>query len=858
MKKLMMAALGAAVAAGCCCLCTGEKVRLAEDGKAKALIVIAKDASRAAQFGAMDLKWHLDKITGADFQIVTDDKLPCNPVTLQPCNPATPLLINVGFTKFTQAKPADFRKQQFLVDVHADGIDLVGLDQQENPAPKVNFNLDAEGRIDGLQSNWPDIYKPQCTMYAVYEFLENVVGARWLNPSDTGWALPSDADLAVPVTRVFTEPFLRFRGGTSIDNLGGYQSHVCNRPACRKIEFALSPDERTKPNLWRFQTRLFLLRHRAGGELAPANHSFYIWYDRFWQKNEKKPWLWEGERKLWFAQGYEGRPPQLCYTNPEVIAQAVKDGRDYFDNGGYPVYNKDGQVTGRKPTWGENQFCLEPMDTGSMCKCERCRKLMACDIGREWASESTYWFTFVNAVAKELKKSHPDKVVATLAYFNHEGLPQNVTLEDNVIVYFCLSCNRTMFGEPVEEHAQFKRMSEWRAAYPNQPLAFWLYNGFPDEHYRGMGIKGVPGFFAHEAEAQYRFFKKLNARAGVYHCGFDGDVDNYMQLEWMVNPDRTADEMLDDYFASYGETGRWLKKFYSLVEERYTTPGIAIKTAPLSQESCWGHMFPPEQFDKLTEYIEKARAAATDDRERKLAEVWRLAVYDHMKSGFDTYAVRKASPQPEWTAKRIAKAGGDLKNVDWAKLELIPCNTYFRGSTNVTPIRAEARCANDGEWLYVELTEYLDTSVMRNGPMIVPYDEVEVNLACQKASPYRQWFCAPNGRMKASSCQEVNFRWNVTDVEHGIPRFGANYESDVATPGRWRLRWAFPFDRMLNKRIEPGTDLYFNAVAVLNPDHITALKVENQAKSKKLLIAPLVTFTSVHSPDRAVTIHLEK
>ena len=845
MKKLLIAVFGAALVAGCCCLCSGEKVKLAEDGQAKAQIVIAKEATRAAKFGAMDLKWHLDKITGADFPIVTDDAAK-----------ADVFRINVGFTKFTKAQPADFRKQQFLMDIRTDGIDLVGTDYVDKKPVKMEFELDAEGRVTGKPGGWPEIFKPQCSMYAVYEFLENVVGAKWIDPSDCGWSLPSDANLAVPVKRVFTDPFVRYRGGTGVDRMGWYEAHINARKECRAIEFSLSPDNKTKDALWRHQNQLFLLRHRAGGEQAEANHSFYGWYDRFWEKNEKAPWRWEGEHKLWFAQGYTGKPPQLCYSNPEVVAQAIKDGRDYLDNGGYPVYNRKGELVGRDPHWGEGQFCLEPMDAGSMCKCDACQKAMACDKGRPSSEESTYWFTFVNKVAKELKKSHPDKLVATLAYGCHEGLPQNVQLEDNVLVYFCISGNRTMFGREIADHGQFKRLVEWRKAYPNQPIALWLYNTFPDEHYRGMGIKGVPGFFSHVAEKQYRFFKEQNVRGGIFHCGFNGEVDNYMQLEWMVNPDRTADEMLDEFFAPYGETGKWLRKFYSRVEERYTAKGIAIKGAELSQASCWGKIIPGEVFAELTGYMEKALAAAKTEKEKKFAQVWKLAIYDYMKEGYDTFAVRNASPQPEWTAKKIAKCGGDLKKVDWGKIDLIKCDTYYRGSTNATPIKAEVRCANDGEWLYVELTEFLDTSILQNAAQITCNDEIEVNLAFQKASPYRQWFCAPDGRMKAASCQEMNFRWYVTDIEHGCPLFGAKYESDVSKPDRWRLRWAFPFDKMLNGKVESGMDLYFNAVPVLGPHFIKAINAT--VDGRQLLINPLVTFTSVHSPDRAVTIHLEK
>ena len=854
MKKMLFVGLSAlGLLVGCRSFWTDE-VRLAKDGQALARIVIAKDATRAARFGATDLKWHLDKITGANFEIITDDQVsqPLNPSTSQPSQ----LLINVGFTKFTQAKPSDFKKQQFLVDIRKDGIDLVGTDFKDPKPVNMGFELDAEGRVTGKPGNWPDIFKPQCSMYAVYEFLENVVGVRWIDPSDCGWSLPSDADLAVPVKRVFTEPFIRYRGGTGIDGMGWYDAHVNARKECRAIEFSLSPDRTKNDPLWTHQNRLFLLRHRAGGEKAEANHSFYRWYDRYWQKSEREPWLWVAEHKDWFAQGYQGKPPQLCYSNPEVIAQAIKDGRDYLDNGGYPVYNRKGEIVGRDPKWGENQFCLEPMDAGSMCKCDKCQKAMACDKGREASAESTYWFTFVNAVAKELKKSHPDKLIGTLAYGGHEGLPQGVTLEDNVLVYFCLSANRTMFGRTIAEHPQFRRMTEWRKAYPNQPLAIWFYNTFPDEHYRGLGIKGVPGFFARDAEAQYRFLKEMNARGGIFHCGFNGEVDNYMQLEWMIDPDRMAAEMLDEYFAPYGETGKWLKKFYSIVEERYTKKGVHVKGAELGQESCWGHIIPAGIFAELTACMEKAIAAAKNEKEKKFAQVWKLAVYDYMKEGSDTYAVREASKLPEWTAKRIAPCGGEIARVDWSKLELIKSPTYFNGSTNETPIRAELRFAHDGQWLYVELTEYLDTTMLENAAQIVCNDEVEVKFALQKASPYRNWFCAPDGRMKASSCHEMNFRWNVTDVEHGCPKFGANYTSDVSKPDRWVMRWAFPFDRMLNRKVEPGMDIYFNAVPVLGPKYVGQFGLP--VKWNSLIIAPLVTFASVHTPDRAATLHLEK
>ena len=48
------------------------QVTLARDGQPAATIVIAKKPTRAAQFAAYELQWHLKQITGGDFLIVDE------------------------------------------------------------------------------------------------------------------------------------------------------------------------------------------------------------------------------------------------------------------------------------------------------------------------------------------------------------------------------------------------------------------------------------------------------------------------------------------------------------------------------------------------------------------------------------------------------------------------------------------------------------------------------------------------------------------------------------------------------------------------------------------------------------------
>jgi len=134
------------------------------------------------------------------------------------------------------------------------------------------------------------------------------------------------------------------------------------------------------------------LRMRLGGTPMTINHSFYGYYDRYLTDHPD-----------WFAQGYTGKPPQMCFTNPEFIAQVVQDARDYFDGkGSKPGAAASGDI-----------FGLVPMDNSSWCKCERCQaELNAAEkdnpqFNNGWASD--YIYNFTNKIAREVGKTHPDR-----------------------------------------------------------------------------------------------------------------------------------------------------------------------------------------------------------------------------------------------------------------------------------------------------------------------------------------------------------------------------------------------------------------------------------------------------------------
>ncbi|MFQ6096415.1 MAG: DUF4838 domain-containing protein, partial [Armatimonadota bacterium] len=223
----------------------------------------------------------------------------------------------------------------------------------------------------------PDFFDANGTLYAVYDFLERYCDVRWYAPGDIGTVVPSAPTLVVGGSEVRRRPAMRHRWITPTPLYMPTSEDVL--PAA-------------EVNLWK-------LRMRIGGEAFWTCHSFGGYYDRFSEGHPE-----------YFAKGYSGRPPQMCYTEAGLIAQVVQDARDYFDGKG----SKPGS-TNRGPYFG-----VVPQDNSNYCKCPRCQAEMdLSDAGNQQFSRgiaSNYVWGFVNEVAKQVRETHPDKWIAALAY----------------------------------------------------------------------------------------------------------------------------------------------------------------------------------------------------------------------------------------------------------------------------------------------------------------------------------------------------------------------------------------------------------------------------------------------------------
>ncbi len=839
MEKLILISLMIALAAVLPVIAKPVKTfTLVDDGKPKATIVLAKDADKAARFGATELNHHIKLITGSELPVVTDEQA------------VEGSRILVGESKYTRdlgLKSSELSSQEYMVKmVSPSTLVLMGNDKEDKGKLIYDYISDPNA-----VSTWPSIYSEIGTLNAVHDFLRNDCGVHWLNPTDVGTIVPTSKTLTVSVSDARRAPFMRYRGASAgMDNAerynvggghwrgGSEEAKAFEAQGYQKVYAAHNNPHQRNLGL-RAQNRLFMYRMKAGGENSPCNHSFYNFYERFWNKDAAN---FESYHPEYFAQGYEGKePPQLCYSSEATIQQVIKDARDYFDNGGHR--KRMHSIASPGYTWGENFYALEPMDNSAFCKCEACTSQFELDRPRQ-EQHSTYWFRFVNRIASALKESHPDKHISTLAYMTHEGLPTGFKLEDNVVVHFCLSLNRMPYNtEGLQK--QIDRLLEWDSN-EDVPMYLWLYNTFPVEIANNGLFNCFPGFFAHEVKRQFDIFNELGIR-GIFHCGYNGEVENYVTYRLMDNPDLDIDVLLNQYFEQYGPAAKPIRAMYDLIEQRYCDPvnyvlepGRKPYGGHQRVDIAWGHLGTAEVMETLQKNMDQAMALAETDEQKTRVELWNAAIWSYMRRGREEFVKRMEAPMPAITAPRVSDAGGDPTKVDWEKAASLGDKWYTRGGNEPAALPLSGRICHDGAYVYLELVDETDPEKLTVSPQIACFDDWELIIARQRAQPFRQYMIGPTALTVGLSYGEVNWRQGVKATEYTKKAFGMKTVSDTSGD-RWITRMAFPMEEISDKPIAPGESFYMNIMRVSSP----AL-----AKQPRYGIDTWVSYTTVKQVDR--------
>lgn len=590
-----------------------SKLTLAQDGEPTACIVVATNATRSAQFAARELQHHLQKITDAELPIITDET-PTN----APC-------ILVGESKATRAQgltSADFQSQEYLIRFQSKAIILMGRDK------------DDRGALDyATPATFPGYFDEQATCYAVYDFLERACGVRWYLPTDLGLVCPTQKTLKVSGANVRRAPAMKYRYSRPENPI---PADLCGDTV---------PGATATPALDGREQTLFWHRQRIGGEPYEANHSLYGYYARFLETNT--PALFEGEHRDYFAQGYPGKPDQMCYSSTGLLNQVTQDANAYFDGKGLKYAS---MANG-------DYFGVVPMDNGAWCKCTNCAGKVLKESARAKGffsldTDSDYLFHFVNQIAGKVYETHPDKFIATLAYAGYAYPPSQEKLASNISIQLCLQ-TRHVYSKPIQDN-DLRILDLWVKESKERRKFLWLYYCFPSLMATAGQWRCFPGFFAHHVVTEMATWHKAGIRGLSYEPSYFGSgqmsilfdqVEAYVTWKLADDPTLDGNQLIEEFFAKYyGAAAVPMKTFYNRVEEIYCNPTNYPDPGALqlhqSEAIAWGNLGTAERMQELGGYMEQARAAATTEIEKQRVALFDKGVWQYMQAGRAAYLAR--------------------------------------------------------------------------------------------------------------------------------------------------------------------------------------------------------------------------
>jgi hypothetical protein len=584
---------------------------LVKEGQPTATIVVAKNPTPSANFAALELRYHIQRITGVELPLVNDSQTVAGHRIL------------VGHSQATAAlgiRANDFAPLEYRIQIAPDTIVLAGRDWPDTPANRaeaghsvsgyslqsarqvVNYNQATRG-YGPSSIELPGLFDEQGTCYAVYDFLERFCGVRWYGPTELNIVSPSTNTLVVPIATIQRSKDLKL-----VDGFGG------GWPIVNK-----QWNQPSDPELAVFHRRL-----RAGGERWSANHTIH--------EATMKPDGIFGDPSFKAS----GTANQLCYTHPGLIRTVARLAADYFD----------GAYTGRQLPDGiqamGKHLALVPNDSASWCQCSNCAPVLARSRqdtrGRgqfSHAADSYYIFNFINEVAKIVRRSHPDKYIAALAYWGYYYKPLNLELEPNISVAPCIqTCYAYVPGTYTNELAGYL---EWVAdsRRTGRPLFMWNYFHHPMEPAVIGNWHCFPAFIPHAISTEVKRYIKDGVH-GVYLCGIGQQLDYYIYLKTAFDATTDCDALIDEFFTQYfGASGAPLKKFYLRIEEIHQIQGVL----GTSKERSWGLLGTADRMAELEGYFKQAMALSSTASPmiQQRVDTWKIGVWDYMKSGYDSY-----------------------------------------------------------------------------------------------------------------------------------------------------------------------------------------------------------------------------
>lgn len=504
---------------------------LVRDGVAPLPIVIFADAPPFTLQAAEELAGYIEKVTGA------------RPAVLhgQP-SPMPDRAIWVGYQPALHELFPDIdfefkHPEEILIANNGKHLVIAGRDRWD---PQHMTTQDRRGReIVGIQQEYGSVN-------AIYTFIQDGLGVRWLWPGEMG-------EDVLPQKTIALDPFV-------------YRYHPQFRS--RHLLFMMyTLQKQINGYEWtRYQRLQF-----DSLDFNPG-HPFSDWWDRFHETHPEYLALQpDGSRG-----GQAGRTAKLCMSNPAVWQQWLSDVDEALKR------DPNQKVFGANPNDGW---------TYGYCTCDNCKAWDHPDArtfhyfrkgkARQYVAMTDRQITFANTLARLLRQRYPDKdlMVSAMAYGVSRPPPLGVVPDDNVLVSGVWSFHNM----PDQENRQW--LAEWSSIAPH---LIWRPNLTSAAGWKA----GFPNIAPKEVMKDIRFVAEHNvigvAMDWIFGAWATQGPHYYLLAQLTWNPNADGEAILADYYRrAYGPAEPAMAKYWHLIE----TAAYAIGHEGQDEREVWNDAF---------------------------------------------------------------------------------------------------------------------------------------------------------------------------------------------------------------------------------------------------------------------------
>lgn len=463
-------------------------VTIANEGRAKMEIAVAADATSSERTAVAELSAYLARMTGDSFRVVTESE----------ASGAAPR-IYVGPTAFARRAglvASEFGTEEWVIRTAGGNLILMG------------------GR-------------PRGTLYAVYHFLEDVLGVRWWNPFEE--TVPQSPNLTLAQVDRRGKPTLAYR---DIYMLYG---HDGGRFAARN-------------RLNRQGDEDIAAEYGGSRNYGPPYHvhTFYQYVPPESLFEEHPEWfsLISGRRTA--------KDAQLCLTNPGLRVFVARRLKDWIQES-----HEAAAGAGLPPP---EVFSISQNDWNGACQCDTCQAL-----ARQEESEAGPLLDFINYLADSVKDSYPAVFLDTLAYVYTDKPPKTIKPRDNVIIRLCDTGSNFIRPITDPENTAFREhVLRWVGIARN--LRIWEYAVTYGPH------PGFPMPTVHTYPVNFRFYAEHHVEGVFTELEYPiladlRDLKVWMMMKLLEDPYRDCKELMRVFTEGfYGPAGPQVREYMDKLE----------------------------------------------------------------------------------------------------------------------------------------------------------------------------------------------------------------------------------------------------------------------------------------------------